>query len=69
MGPSESDSLRGHSIKGLKQSNQHTFFWPGSFLYSAREPTEIINLKSAHFRRWEKTNPDDAEIFFFSFLF
>lgn len=27
MGTLESDSLRGHSIKGLKQSNQHTFFF------------------------------------------
>lgn len=26
VGLLESDSLRGHSIKGLKQSNQHTFF-------------------------------------------
>ena len=68
MGLLESDSLRGHSIKGLKQSNQHTFF---SHLQSSKSfiITEYNKLIISSLSTVGNIQPWSCRIFFFvSFL-
>lgn len=67
VGLLESDSLRGHSIKGLKQSNQHTFF---NHLQSYKSfiITEYNKLIISSLSTVGNIQPWSCRIFF-SFLF